>query len=141
MTTIQCWSQDIFSRQRHLPNDSLAAAEMGDRGYNTHGPKRGGLLCSFRGELGPRQIQCGLGRGLLPYQVASSSIQPFGHNRHWPKIGWGGRCAFFSRGTWVPIEHKVARAETYLHTKWHLNPSSRLATTDIGRKLGGAVPL
>ena len=26
--------------------------------------------------------QCGLGPGLLPYQVASSSIQPFGHNRH-----------------------------------------------------------
>jgi len=30
----------------------------------------------------------------------------------------------------------VARAEAYLHTKWHLDPSSRLATTDIGRKLG-----
>jgi len=40
-------------------------------------------------------IQCGLGRGLLPYQVASSSIQPFGHNRHGPKIGWGW-CALFS---------------------------------------------
>ena len=39
-------------------------------------------------------IQCGLGRGLLPYEVASSSIQPFDHNRHGPKIGWGG-CALF----------------------------------------------
>jgi len=47
MTTIQCWSQDIFPRQRHLPNDSLAAAEMGDRGYNTHGPKRGGCCAPF----------------------------------------------------------------------------------------------
>jgi len=50
---------------------------MGDRGHNRHGPKRGGLLCPFRGELRPRLIQCGLGRGLLPYQVASSSIQLF----------------------------------------------------------------
>jgi len=33
---------------------SSAVAEMGDRGHNRHGPKRGGLLCSFRGELGPR---------------------------------------------------------------------------------------
>jgi len=33
-----------------------------------------------RGALGTRLIQCGLRRDLLPYQVASSSIQPFGHN-------------------------------------------------------------
>jgi len=44
---------------------------------------------------------------------------------------------FFPGGSWVPIEHKVAWAEAYLHTKWHLSPSIRLATTDIGRKLGG----
>ena len=34
----------------------------------------------------------------------------------------------------------TAWAETYLHTKWHLNPSIHLVTTDMGRKLG-AVPL
>jgi len=28
---------------------SSAVAEMGDRGHNRHGPKRGGLLCPFRG--------------------------------------------------------------------------------------------
>jgi len=39
-----------------------------------------GVLCPFRGALGTRLIQCGMRRGLLPYQVASSSIQPFGHN-------------------------------------------------------------
>jgi len=38
---------------------------------------------------------------------------------------------------WVPIEHNYAWAEAYLHTKWHLSPSNRLAITDIGRKLGG----
>jgi len=31
----------------------------------------------------------------------------------------------------------VARAEAYLRTKWHLDPSTRLATTGVGRKLGG----
>jgi len=35
----------------------------------------------------PHLTQCRLGRGLPPYQMVSSSIQPFGHNRHGPKIG------------------------------------------------------
>ena len=34
----------------------------------------------------------------------------------------------------------MAWAESYLHTKWHLNSSNHLATTDMGQKLG-AVPL
>jgi len=38
-------------------------------------------------ELGPRVTQCGLDRGLPSYQVASWPIQPFGHNRHGPKLG------------------------------------------------------
>jgi len=121
-------------------NKSSAVAEIDDRGHNRHGSKRGkGLLCPYRGKLGPCLIQCGLGRGLLSYQVASSSIQPFGHNRHGSKIGWGWVCPF-SGGSWVPTEHKVTWAEAYFRTKWHLSPSSRLATTDIGWKLG-AVPL
>jgi len=91
-------------------------------------------------QLRPRLIPCNLGRGRLPYQVASLSIQPFGHNRRLPKIGCGWVCPFFW-GSWVPIEHRVAWAEAYLRSKWHLSPSSRLATTDIGRKLGGCVPL
>ena len=36
--------------------------------------------------------------------------------------------------------NNVAWAETYLPTKWHLDPSSHLATTDMGRKLGGGWP-
>jgi len=44
--------------------------------------------CPFWGrELGPHLIQCRMGRGLPPYQVALWSIQPFDHNRHGPKIG------------------------------------------------------
>ena len=65
----------------HLNYKSSAVAEMGDRGHNRHRNKRGGgVLCPFRGALGIRLIQCGLRGGLLLYQVASSSIQPFGHN-------------------------------------------------------------
>ena len=47
------------------------------------GRKEGGCCAPFAWSL----TQCGLGRGLLPYQVASASIQPFGHNRHEPKTG------------------------------------------------------
>jgi len=31
-------------------------------------------------------------------------------------------------------------AEAYLHTKWHLNSSSQLATTDMGQNWGGDPP-
>jgi len=79
-----------------------------------------------RRELGPRLTKCGLGPGLLPYQVASSSIQPFGPNRHGQKMG----------GAATP-SNNVALAEVYLGTKWHLYPSCRLATIDMGQKLGG----
>jgi len=37
-----------------------------------------------------------------PCQVASWSIQPYGHNRHGPKIGVGS-AAFLKRWSWVPI--------------------------------------
>jgi len=47
-----------------------------------------------------------------------------------PAFFWGGQVG------WVSISHNVAWAEAYLHANWHLNPSSRLATIDMGRKLG-----
>ena len=53
--------------KQKMANKSSAVAEMGDYGHIRHGPKRGGLLCPFRGTAGPRLTQCGLGRGLLPY--------------------------------------------------------------------------
>jgi len=72
-----------------IADKSSAVAEIGDRGHNRHGPIRGGAAVPLsRGrELGPRLKQRGLGQGLPPYQVASSSIEPFGHNRHEPKTG------------------------------------------------------
>jgi len=80
-----------------------------------------------------------LGRGLLPYKVASASIQPLGHNRHGPKFpeNWG-RCAPFKAGG-AATPSKTLSPEVYLGTKWHLDPSSGLATTAMSHKLGGAV--
>jgi len=90
-------------------------------GHNRHGTKSGG---THLGELVPHITQCGVGQGLPPYQAASWSIQLCGHNRHWLKIGG---CADFG-GSWIRIQHNVARAEAYLHAKFHLDPSNRLAT-------------
>ena len=64
--------------------------------------------------------------------MASSSIQPFGHNRHMPKTG--GRAPF--RGELGLHLTQRPWAEAYLSTKCYLDPSSRLATIDMGQKLG-----
>jgi len=58
-------------------------------GHNTLA-KKWGLLCHFRweGKAGSPSNTMWLGWGLPPYQVASWSIQLFGHNRYGPKI-WG----------------------------------------------------
>jgi len=51
-------SDGSILRKTRLLGDRLykssAVAEMGDRGHNRHGPKRGGLLCPFCGERGHR---------------------------------------------------------------------------------------
>jgi len=65
-------------------------------------------------------------------------MQPFGHNRRGPKSG--GAVLPFYGGAGSHLTH-VAWAEAYHCTQWHHDPSSRFATTDMGRKLGGAVPL
>jgi len=77
-------------------------------------------------------LHCGLGQGLLPYQVASSSIQPFGHNRREPKIGG---CAPF-RGELQPHltqRHLGRGLPPYQVASWS---TIRLATIKIGQKLG-----
>jgi len=58
------------------------------------GRKRGGAAVLLSRELGPRLIYSLAWADLLSYKAAYSSIQPFGHNRHGPKFGWG-ECAFF----------------------------------------------
>jgi len=39
------------------------------------------------------------------------------------------------------VVYNITWVEAYLRTQWHIDPSSRLATTDMGRKLWRAVPL
>jgi len=65
------------------------------------GRKVEGCCDPFRGrELGPQPTQCRLVWGLPPYQLISWSMQPFGHNRHWPK---SGGAVPFPWGSWVSI--------------------------------------
>jgi len=108
---------------------------MGNHDHNRHRPKRGGsavpLLWWGRAGFpsnttwpGPRSTSVPSGIYIHP------SIC---HNRHGPETGG---CALF-RGTAGSPSNNVAWAEAFLHTKWHLDPSSHLATTDMGRKLGG----
>jgi len=192
------------------------------------GQKEGSCYAPFAGGMGPRLTHCSRGRDLFSYQVASSSIQPFGHSRHgsktrglspsygeaatppnttspgprftsvpsgilahpavWPQRtlaeNWGGLCPFRGgvdgspsytmsprlRPTSVPsgiLIHTAvwpqwtwaenrglcplfflgggagspsnSWAEAHLNAKCHLDPSSRLATIDMGQN-GGLRP-
>jgi len=66
------WKAVTRRAQQQLRWATVATIDMG--------LKEGVVLCPFRGALGTRLIQCGLRGGLLRYQMASLSIQPFGHN-------------------------------------------------------------
>ena len=61
------------------------------------------------------------------------------HPAVWPQdIGQKlGAVPLLGEGSWVRIQHNVAWAKAYLHAKCHHDPFSRLATVDMGRKLGG----
>ena len=128
---------------------------MGDRGQTW--AEKMGLLCPFGAELGPGLTQCGLGRGLLLYQVVSSSIQLLGHNRHEPKTGglmhpavspqekWaenrGALPTVLGRGAGSPFSTMWPGPRPTFHAKCHLDPCSHLAATDMGRKLADCAPL
>jgi len=47
-----------------------------------------------------------------------------------------GAAVLLSTGELRPHLMQCGLAEAYLHTKCHLDPYSRLATTDMGQKLG-----
>jgi len=72
-----------------LYNKSSAVAEMCDRGHNRHGPKRGGAVPLSRSAGNPSNTMWPAPMS-TSVPVASSSIQPFGHNSigcHSPHIG------------------------------------------------------
>jgi len=64
--------------------------------------------------------------------------RPSGHNRHGPKSG--GCCDPFRGSSIYMWRGADGKWDTYLRTKWHgichLDPSSRLATIDMGWKVG-----
>ena len=68
--------------------------------------------------------------GSMPTSILSDILI---HPAVWPQrtgpIIGHGHCAPFAGGSWVPIQHNVASAEAYLHAKFHIDPSSRLAAT------------
>ena len=77
----------------------------------------------------------GRSRAAYDRQALSSSWdgRPFGHNRHRPR---SGGCTFLGGRCFIHLTQCRLGRGLYLHNKWHLDPSSRLPTTDIGRKLG-----
>ena len=96
-----------FKKTSKNINKSSAAAEMATVATMDMGRKEGGCCAHFAGEAGPNTglTLCGLGRGLLPHQVASSSIQPFGHNIHGAK-NWVGAVSYFLWGAGSPSKTK-----------------------------------
>jgi len=115
---------------------------MCDRGHNRHGPKRRRGCCApFEGSWDPVWPSYTMWRGPRSTSVPSGIfIHPaVCHNRHGPKMGGGG-CALFSGSSWVSIEHKVALAEAYLHTKWNQSIQS-FGHNGYWPKIGGCTPL
>jgi len=93
--------------------------------HNRQGPKIGGLCPLFGGGAGS------LSSTMWPERRPTST--PSGilmHPAVWPQQIWAENwgCAPLGEGSWVPIEHNVARAEAYLHANFHLDPSIHLAT-------------
>jgi len=90
------------------------------------------------GELDSDVTHYGLGRGLSSYQVTtdpSSRLATINMGRK----PMGGLCPLLG-GTGPSSNTTLAWAKAYLCTKWHLDPSIRLAITDMGRKLRGVPP-
>jgi len=121
-------------------NKCSAVAEMGDRlATIDKGQKLESCTPFGRGScLGPHVTQCGLCRGLSSYQVASWSIQPFGHNKHGPKIGGvpflgerelGPHLAKCGLGLGLPL---------YQVASWSMQPFGH---KDMGWKFWWALPL
>jgi len=84
-----------FSLRLCFSNDVCSVPDSGRTRNQRHGFMTGwgGAAVQLSRRAGTHLIQCGLCRGLLPYQVVSSCIQPFGHNRHEPKTR--GLCPFY----------------------------------------------
>jgi len=109
-----------------------AVAEMGDRlAIIDTGRKYGGCAPFGMGAGSPCNT---MWPGPRPTFVPSGIlIHPaVCHNKQAENCGL---CPVLRRGAGSP-SNTVAWVEAYLHTKWHLDPSSHLATTYMGRNWG-----
>jgi len=70
-----------------------------------------------------------------PSGILIHPLQLFDHSKHRLKCG-GLLCPFRGGRTGSPF-NTVAWAEAYRSANWHLDPSSRLVTIHMGRKLAG----
>ena len=109
---------------------------MGDRGHIRHGPKRGGLLCPFRWEPGPRLIQCATlskPRTIsVPSDVTlhtSSCLTTLDMNRKLGAVPLLGGAATPCNTT------SPGLSVTYVPSGILIHPA--VVTIDMGQKLGG----
>ena len=86
---------------------SSAVAEMGDRGHNRHGPKKGGRCAPFAGAGTPPST---MWPAIEVYFRTKRRLHPSSHlaRIHMGQKLGGDGCAPFSGGSWVHIEHNVA---------------------------------
>jgi len=108
-------------------------------GHNRHRPTIGELCPLF--DRGVGSTSNTMWPGLRPTSAILIPIQPFGHNT-WTE-NWGGLlCPLFGEGELGTHLTQCCLGEAYFCTKWYLDPSSHLATTDMGPNWGGGtVPL
>jgi len=92
----------------------------------------------FRGRLGPHLTQNRLIWGLPSCQVPSWFIQPFGHNKHGPKI-WGAPPPFWGgeRGPHLTQSRLDRGLPPNQVASWSMQPFSR---NRYGPKIGGLSP-
>jgi len=111
------WSKAYLYTKWHLdPSSRLATINM---------DRKRGLLCSpVWGEESWIPITS-VPSGTLIYLAV------------WPQQTWAENwgCAPFGAGELDPHFAQRGLGQAYLRTKWRLDPSSRLATTDMGQKL------
>ena len=82
---------------------------MGDRGHNRHEPKMGGGVVPLSRSAGnPSNTMWSVWRSILPYQVASSAIQPFGHN----SVGCHSLRRNISRNYYFVVEMRSVRVRS-----------------------------
>jgi len=118
---------------RALPLYRVASWSIQPFGHNIHASKIGGsapFLVKGSGSLsntmwpGPRATS-------MPSAILI-------HPAVWPQKSWvenwGAPPPFWGKLGPHLTQSRLGRG--YVHTNWHLNPSSHLATADMGRKLG-----